>query len=234
MRRYLLSIGILVVGLLCVVACGTKHEDETPTPTSSGAAASAATASAVMTPTTAEKALAGVNDILERANAARCPTPLKTACNILYLDPAGTSADAEHGLATFVVKENGVPDVPLTVGRTVDGQWFQYLWGNPLYTDDPIYNPTTLPAAVTICAFGEKATVYSSSNPSSGEVGSLDEGATPTSDRFVLTEPGTIGNAAVNIQGRGWYHLEEPAGWVYSKYVAAGPGCGLHDQLEPP
>jgi len=235
-RRYFVVGPILILALLVVVACG--DDDTSPSASTSASTASSSPAAATATPTpgatrsNAEAALAGVNDILNRANDARCPTPLTAPCNILYLDPAGTGTEAEHGLATFVVKENGVPDVHLTVGETADGQWFQYLWGNPLYADVPIYNPTTLPAIVTICAFGGKATVYSASNPSSSEAGTLDEGATPTSDRFVLTDPGTIGNAAVNIQGHGWYHLEEPAGWVYSKFVSAGPGCALHDQLE--
>ena len=233
LRGYFLIAAIVATALLGTAACGSIHEESSPSPSATSGGSRTPTATPLATPTNAEAALAGVTELIQRTNAARCPTPQPAVgnCDVLALDAANSGTDFDHGLGTFKVINPQEGDTTMVVGRTADGQWFQYLWGDSLRF---LYNPIQLPSQVTICAFGEKAKVYSSSNPSSGEVGKLADGASANAEQFVLTQPGSIGNAGVRIQGYGWYRLAEPAGWVYSKYVAAGPGCSLHDQLERP
>lgn len=232
---------ILAIALLGAAACGSSKEDELPpaSPTDVASATAEASeapgASPTAAPTNGEAALAAVTELIERANEGRCSTQYAgTECHGLSLDIANSGTDFDHGLGSFHVKVAGLDDTTIVVGRMSNGQWFQYLWGNPQYHQPPTYQPTTLPAEVTICAFGGEADVRSSANPSSAKVGAVATGELVTADEFALTLPGSIGNAAVNIQGYGWYHITEPAGWVYSKYVAEGPGCELHDILERP
>lgn len=146
---------------------------------------------------------------------------------MLTLDPTATGADFDHGLGYFNVTASAGDSFVMVLGRDQGGRWSIYLWGTRFY------NATHLPASVTICGFGDGATVYSSTNPSSSKVATLDDGATVNSEQFILTISGAPPDTAPLARpGLGWYHLSDPSGWVYSKYVSATADCSLHDSLE--
>jgi hypothetical protein len=185
------------------------------------------TPSTTPAPNAEELANAAASKLLNDLNTSRCATPAPQ-CNVVSIGdpPAGNSF--ERGLAYYNIKSTRDVDRVMVLGRTQAGAWFLYLWG------ERFYNVSQLPSAATVCGFGSGATAHAAANASSDSVGTLDEGASVIAEQFVLTAQGKLPTAQPFAdQGYGWYRIAEPAGWVYSKYLAQGSDCALHDQLEP-
>ena len=225
-----------VVVLLFLVIGSCSGNDATQPPTTTPSANTSATAPATTTVssspspgTNAENALNAALSIVSDANAARCPTPDPGAgCNRLSLDAQPGGNDFDHGLAYFKTTGSAGDHAILVLGQTRLGAWDIYLSG-PLQ----FYNPVQLPQAVTICGFGSGAAVHSSPATESSVVQTPADGTSVNADQFVLTQPGRLPMAQPGgFQGYGWYHLLNPSGWVYSRYVARDSSCALHDSLE--
>jgi hypothetical protein len=233
------AFGAAILVALLAFACTSKEDEPTPAPTSAADVSVPPTATAgpteVPTPSptpvptdNAGLALAALNDFLSSINAANCSSPSPGfTCNIYTIIGPDSGGDYDHGLGAYRVHSSSGFDTNAVVGKNAAGVWYLYLWGQQLY------NPTTLPAPVTLCAFGEKVKVQANPSTSSEVVARLDTGASAQSDQFQLAVPGSLQYAgSFDTQGSGWYRLADPAGWVFSKNVAAGSDCTLHDQIE--
>ncbi len=225
---------VVVLSLMVIGSCSSN--DATQSPTTSPSAKTLATASATTTVrsstspgTNTANALNAALSIVSDANAARCPTPNTGAgCNTLSLDAQPGGSDFDHGLAYFTTTGSAGDHAILVLGQTRLGAWDIYVSG-PLQ----FYNAIQLPQAVTICGFGSGATVRSSPATESSVVETPSDGTSVNADQFVLTQPGRLPMAQPGgFQGYGWYHLPNPGGWVYSRYVARDSSCALHDSLE--
>ncbi|MEO8457172.1 MAG: hypothetical protein ABI559_05110 [Chloroflexota bacterium] len=237
--------GAALLCLLWAVACSGGEEAPSVTPANqltqtpvgsstpaleSGTVAPtpAPTPSPTATPTNAQTAKAAAEKLLSDLNGVRCATPPPGApCNVLSLDEPATDADFDHGLAVFGVTGSQGETLTIVLGRNQTAQWVLYLWGKQFY------NALKLPETITICGFGAPTEVHTTASASADVVTKLKDGDTATAEQFVLTQSGAPPDTApLARQGYGWYHLAEPSGWVYSKYVAEAADCTLHDQLE--
>jgi hypothetical protein len=225
---------VVLLSLLVIGSCSGNDVTQSPTttPTANTSATAPATtdvSSSASPGTNSENALRAALSILSVENTARCPTPNTGAgCNTVSVDAQPGSSDFDHGLAYFKTTGSAGDHAVLVLGQTRLGAWDIYISG-PLQ----FYNAVQLPKAITICGFGSGAAVHSSPAAESSVAETLTDGTSANADQFVLTQPGRLPSAQPGgFQGYGWYHLPNPSGWVYSRYVAGDSSCALHDSIE--
>jgi hypothetical protein len=194
-------------------------------PSASATAGMGARPSATAEPSEAQRALAAAEVILGGAADPACtPTAEVPTCIV----PQLSQATVERGIAAFGVSDYPFGGAVVFLGKTPEGEW-RFWFG----TQNITYQLTVLPGGMRVCAGGAGLNVRASPSADSESLGLLADNAIVTVDRFVLTEPRSMGPTGQGA-GYGWYHLTDPKeGWAYSKFLSAASlgDCTVHDAL---